>query len=115
MCWLDRQVHLLAPKGVRRSAGESVLAVFLVDADVAQGWQLREQLLERAAAHHVILFAGLASWPVQGSTPMNVLAAAAAALADEQASFHASMGEEVKLEIEGLWLPLGVAGDFLTG
>lgn len=115
MHWLDHQVRVLAPAATRRPAGESVLAVFLSGAGVIEGWQLKEQLRERAIAQHITLFAGLASWPAQGSTPMDVVAAAAAALLDEQSSFRDALGEELRLELDGTLLALGVAGEFLTG
>lgn len=115
MHWLDHQVRVLAPAATRQSAGESVLAVFLSGAGVAEGWRLKEELRERAIAQHITLFAGLASWPGQGSTPMDVVAAAAAGLVDEQSSYRDSLGEEVRLELDGLLLALGVAGEFLSG
>ena len=115
MHWLDHQVQMLAPGAVRRPAGDSVLAVLLPDAEVAEGWELKEQLRERAGAHHITVSAGLACWPGQGSTPMDVLASAAAALQDELRVFRESLGEEIQLEIDGVQLALGVAGEFLTG
>lgn len=115
MHWLDHQVRVLAPAATRRPAGDSVLAVFLSEAGVAEGWRLKEELRERAIAQHITLFAGLASWPGQGSTPMDVVAAAAAGLVDEQSSYRDSLGEEVRLELDGLLLALGVAGEFLSG
>lgn len=115
MRWLDRQVDLLAPEAIRRSSGEALLAVLLADAGLPRGWRLRNQLLERAQAHHVSVLAGLSSWPVQGSTSMDVLAAAAAALLDEQSSYRQSITEELKVDLDGRELALNVAGDFLTG
>jgi hypothetical protein len=61
------------------------------------------------------LLLGVATWPMQGSTPVEVVSAAAAALLDEHTRHDESATDEVRLEVDGQALFLGVAGDLLTG
>lgn len=113
--WLVQEVRRLAPGAVLRAAQGHVLAVLMPGAGVAEGWHLMQVLRDLALAHHATLFAGLASWPGQGSTPVDVLASAAAALHDEASAFRLVAGEELRLELDGEEVSLGAAGELLTG
>lgn len=112
--WLEHQLAQLEPSALLHD-GESVLAVVAPGLDAAQGWRLMERLRERATRHRLNLLVGLATWPVQGSRPMQVVAAAAAALHDEQLRLQPDRGDELLFEIDGHRLTLGVAGELLTG
>lgn len=113
--WLEQQVKQVAPSGVVHWAGEALLAVVIGELGPAEAWVLQERLKDRAATHHVGLFVGCATWPMQGSSAMDLVAAAAASLLDEHNRYRESMGDEVAFEIDGVSVSLGVAGELLTG
>jgi len=102
--WLEQQVRVVAPTGLVHSAGEALLA-----------WVLQERLRERASTHGVRLFVGCATWPLQGSSAMGLVAAAAASLLDEHTRYQESLGDEVLFDLDGLSLTLDLAGELLTG
>jgi hypothetical protein len=113
--WLEEQLHAIAPRCVLHHAGDAVLAVLLPDVGLAEAYTLKERLAHRALVHRLQLFVGLASWPVQGSSPMDVVAAAAASLLDAHASHQSELGDEVLLDLDGLSVAMGSAGELLTG
>lgn len=113
--WLEEQLRSVAPDCVLHHAGDSVLAVLLADVGLAEAYTLKERLGQRALTHRLQLFVGLASWPVQGSSPMDVVAAAAASLLDEHARYQSDLGDEVMLDLDGLAVAMGSAGELLTG
>jgi hypothetical protein len=113
--WLGQQLRVLAPQALVRTSGDSVLAAMVTGIGPAEAWSLQERLRDRARAHRMQLFLGVASWPVQGSTAIDVVAAAAATLLDEHARYQEDMGDEVMLDLDGLAVALGSAGELLTG
>lgn len=113
--WLARQLQGLEPRALMHDAGEAVLAVVAPGLGADEGWSLRERLRERAEQAHLRLLVGLATWPVQGSSPMEVVAAAAAALLDEHAQQEQEPNDEARFMLDGDEILLGVAGVLLTG
>ncbi len=113
--WLEQQLRALAPEALVRTAGDSVLAVLVTGMGPAEAWSLQERLRDRARAHRMQLFVGVASWPVQGSVAIDVVAAAAATLLDEHARYQEDLGDEVMIDLDGLAFALGSAGELLTG
>jgi hypothetical protein len=113
--WLEQQVRVVAPSGLVHSAGEALLAVVVADMGPAEAWVLQERLRERASTHGVRLFAGCGTWPLQGSSAMGLVAAAAASLLDEHTRYQESLGDEVLFDLDGLSIALDFAGELLTG
>jgi hypothetical protein len=112
--WLEHQLAHLSPGAVLHDGG-AVLAVLAPGLDAGEAWTLMQQLRDRAEAHRLQLIVGLATWPMQGSTPVEVVAAAAAALVDEHARSSDAGREEVLFEVDGHVVTLGLAGELLTG
>jgi hypothetical protein len=113
--WLARQLEVLEPRALLHDGGDVVLAVVAPGLGADEGWILKERLLERAEQAHLRLLVGLATWPVQGSSPTEVVAAAAAALLDEHANQAQQPSDEARFILDGDEIYLGVAGVLLTG
>jgi hypothetical protein len=113
--WLKHQLAQLCPVAVLHDAGESVLAVLAPGLGTGSAWALMEHLRERATHTHLDLLMGVATWPIQGSTPVEVVSAAAAALLDEHARHAQGANDETQFEVDGRALFLDLAGELLTG
>jgi hypothetical protein len=116
--WLARQLEGWLPGGVVHQA-ESLFVVLMRHAGAAETWMLVERLrrqLKKSGWDHVVV--GSASWPMQGSTPMDVVAAALASLSDERER------SEREWAMRELWFEVDAsaggfnwasAGELLTG
>jgi hypothetical protein len=114
--WLKHELGQLEPRAMLHDAGESVLAIVAPELGANEAWLLMEHLKERAGRAHIHMLVGLASWPLQGSHTVEVVAAAAAALLDEHAQAqHVATDDEVCFEVDGFALAVGAAGELLTG
>lgn len=113
--WLERVIAQLEPRGMLHDAGDAVLAIIAPEVPANEAWLLMEHLRERAEAAHMHLLVGMATWPVQGSTPVEVVAAAAAALLDEHARLNAAADDELKIDFDGRDIVMGAVGELLTG
>jgi hypothetical protein len=116
--WLERQLMTSIPGGAVHLAGDSLFVILVRHAGPAETWllveRLRRQLVKSGWEHTLV---ASATWPVQGSSPMDVVAAALASLFDERTRFEQERGQhEVWLELEGHggfnWAS---AGDLLSG
>lgn len=116
--WLERALVASVPGGVVHLAGDALFVIVLRHAGPAETWlmveRLRRQLPKQGWDRTVI---ASATWPVQGSSPMDVVAAALASLFDERTRLeHEWSRREVWLEIDGHgafnW---DCAGELLTG
>ena len=83
--WLARQVEQLLPGGLVHVAPEGLLLVLLRHTGPGEAWHLVERLkrqLAKTGWERTVV--GSAVWPVQGHTPMDVVAAALVSLSDER-------------------------------
>ncbi len=120
--WLERQLSALIPGGAVHLAGDALFVIIVRHAGAAETWllveRLRRQLTrtgwERAAV-------ASATWPVQGSSPMDVVAAALASLFDERSRLeHEWSQREVWLQLDeqhggGSGFNWASAGELLSG
>lgn len=116
--WLARQVESLIPGGVVHSASDGLIVVLVRHAGAAETWliveRMRRTLLRTGWEKTVI---GSATWPMQGVTPMDVIAAALASLYDERERAEAIWSEsELQFTLEDdRSVPIASAGELLTG
>lgn len=117
--WLSRQLEQWVPGGVVHEA-EGYCVIILRHAGPAETWLLTDRMrrqLKKSGWDHVVVSA--ATWPMQGSTAMDVVAAALASLYDERERAERDWAaRELWLEVEAAqtggfhWAS---AGDLLTG
>lgn len=118
MRWLERQLETSLQRGVVLQAAESLVLVVVPGVGPAETWltveRLRRQLANNGWERAVV---GFATWPVQGSSPMDVVAAALASLFDEHARIEAELAqEELHLDLqEHGGFRFASAGDLLSG
>lgn len=116
--WLARQVESLIPGGIVHSASDGLIVVLVRHAGPAETWliveRMRRSLLCTGWEKTVV---GSATWPMQGVTPMDVIAAALASLYDERERAEAMWAEqELQLELdEDRSIGIASAGELLTG
>ena len=116
--WLERQLASFIPGGAVHLAGDTLFVIVVRHAGPAETWLLVERLrrqLNKTGWDQAVVAS--ASWPVQGSSPMDVVAAALASLFDERSRLEREWSRhEVWLELEGHggfnW---SSAGDLLSG
>jgi hypothetical protein len=115
--WLARQVEALAPDGVVHAASDGLIVVLLRHAGPGETWVVVERMrrgLMRSGWEHTVV--GSATWPVQGSTPMDVIAAALASLYDERERCEALwLEQELTLAVDDRTSSFASAGELLTG
>jgi hypothetical protein len=116
--WLERQLVASIPGGAVHLAGDALFVIIVRHAGPAETWLLVERLrrqLGKSGWERAVVAS--ATWPVQGSSPMDVVAAALASLFDERTRFEHELSQrEVWIEFEGHggfnWAS---AGDLLSG
>ncbi|MFZ5439234.1 MAG: hypothetical protein ACOZQL_04455 [Myxococcota bacterium] len=116
--WLQQLLSTSVPGGAVHLAGEGLLLIVVRHAGPAETWLLVERLrrkLPRSGWERVVVAS--ATWPVQGSSPMDVVAAALASLFDERTRLEQEWSHrEVWLEVDGhVGFNWGYAGELLTG
>lgn len=118
LAWLHRALTSYVPGGVVHLAGDGLFVVIVRHAGPAETWLLVERLRRKLPRHgwdRAVVAS--ATWPVQGSSSMDVVAAALASLFDERTRMEREVSRrEVWLELEGHggfnW---DCAGELLTG
>ncbi|MFT3710567.1 MAG: hypothetical protein QM817_23325 [Archangium sp.] len=118
MRWLARQIEQLVPDGVVHFASEGLCVLVLRHAGPAETWltveRMRRQFTAEQGWERTVV--GSATWPVQGSTPMDVIAAALASLYDERERAEQEWGEvELRFEHDEHAERWASAGELLTG
>jgi len=116
--WLERQLVSSIPGGAVHLAGDALFVIIVRHAGPAETWLLVERLrrtLAKSGWERAVVAS--ATWPVQGSSPMDVVAAALASLFDERSELEQEVNRrEVWLDLEGHggfnWAS---AGDLLSG
>lgn len=116
--WLERQLVTSIPGGAVHLAGDALFVIIVRHAGPAETWLLVERLrrtLAKSGWERAVVAS--ATWPVQGSSPMDVVAAALASLFDERSELEQEVNRrEVWLDLEGHggfnWAS---AGDLLSG
>lgn len=115
--WLQRQLEQVVPGAAVQPAGEGLLVFLVKHAGPAESWLLgdrvRRQLTLTGWEGAVV---SSASWPVQGSSPMEVMAAALAGLFDERSRLDRERAErDVLVEVDGQAFDFCSAGELLSG
>lgn len=115
--WLARQVEAALPGGIVHAASDGLIVVLLRHAGPAETWLMVERLrrsLARTGWEKAVTAS--ATWPMQGYTPMDVIAAALASLSDERARAEAEWAEqELQLSLDDGDSRFDSAGELLTG
>ena len=115
--WLGLQLAQLVPGGAVHAAGDSLFVILVRHAGPAESWLLvervRRQLAKTGWERAVV---ASASWPVQGSSPMDVVAAALASLFDERTRVETELHRhDVFLDLDGGGFNWASAGELLSG
>lgn len=115
--WLGQQLAELVPGSAVHAAGDSLFVILVRHAGPAESWLLvervRRQLAKTGWEQAVV---ASASWPVQGSSPMDVVAAALASLFDERSRLEGEQHRrDVFLDVDGGGFNWASAGELLTG
>lgn len=115
--WLARHVESMVAGGMVHAASDGLIVVLLRHAGPAETWlvveRMRRSLVHTGWEKTVV---GSATWPVQGSTPMDVIAAALASLYDERERAEAAWAEhELSLDVDERASSFASAGELLTG
>ena len=115
--WLKRQLELSMPDVDVHAANETLFMMVVPHLGAAEAWLLGERLrrqLARNGWERAVVAS--ACWPVQGSSAMDVVAAALAALFDQRLQhsdpFHA---HESVFDFDEGALEFAPAGELLTG
>lgn len=115
--WLSRKLSLLVPGSEVLDAGESLFILLVRHAGPAESWLLvdraRRQLKDWGWPRAVM---ASACWPMQGSSPMDVVASALASLFDERTRADAELTQaDLQVEVDGSGFWWGAAGELLSG
>ena len=114
--WLERQLPVLVP-GALHVGPDGLYLLIVPHVGAAEAWLLVEHLrrqLERAGWEGLVVAS--ASWPLQGSSPMDAVAASLAALLDERTNMDALIrGDDGSFMIGDEDFSFGNAGELLTG
>ena len=115
--WLGRELGQLVPGGAVHPAGDSLFVVLVRHAGPAESWLLVERVrrqLAKTGWERAVVAA--ATWPVQGSSPMDVVAAALASLFDERSRLETELHKhDVFLDLDGGGFNWASAGELLSG
>ena len=115
--WLGQQLGQLIPGAAVHPAGDSLFVILVRHAGPAEAWlmveRLRRQLGKTGWERAVV---ASACWPVQGSSPMDVVAAALASLFDERMRVEAELHRaDVLIDFDGGAFNWASAGELLSG
>ncbi len=115
--WLRRKLALLVPGGELLDAGDSLFILLVRHAGPGESWLLVERArrqLKEWGWHRAVMAS--ACWPMQGSSPMDVVAAALASLFDERTRVDAELTKaDLQVEVDGSGFWWGSAGELLSG
>ncbi|MDP1825353.1 MAG: hypothetical protein Q8L48_19000 [Archangium sp.] len=115
--WLGQQLSQLVPGSAVHPAGDSLFLMLVRHAGPAETWLLVERLrrqLMKTGWDRVVVASGC--WPVQGSSPMDVVAAALASLFDERFRVETELHtRDIFVDIDGGAFNWSSAGELLSG
>lgn len=115
--WLGQQLGQLVPGSAVHSAGDSLFLILVRHAGPAETWLLVERLrrqLAKTGWERVVVASGC--WPVQGSSPMDVVAAALASLFDERFRLESELhSRDIFVDFDGDGFNWSSAGELLSG
>lgn len=115
--WLKRQLELLVPDTDVHAANDVLFLLVVPHVGAAETWLLVERLrrqLGRTGWERAVVAS--ACWPLQGTSPMDVVAAALAALFDERLQHgEEPITFETAFDFDEASLDFEPAGELLTG